>query len=606
MEGDPFFEPAGGLEFLFGVLWREADGSTSTSAFRAPDRDGESAALRAVRRPRHASGRKAFPDMHVYHYAAYEPSTLARLMGTHATREAEIDELLRGEVLVDLFQVVRQSLRAGVRVLLAEGDREALLHADCRRRSGNEAVVEFERWLDDGDPSALDGDRGLQRRGLPRDARASRLALEQRGEAEPSSTASRSRSGRRLSHVQAHEDPESSTRRHGSAMRCSPRAAEGDGRELAARLLEYHRREARPAWWWYLPPLLNDRRRASRRRRGARGPASGTARNPSGRSGRSSGHSGFPPQQHHFDEDDGGDDPHEDGTGWTVSAIDNATGTIALRRGKTKRDARLPTALVPGGPYPHGRTAGRAPPLGASMLAEDGRYPHLDGSSGAICRLGGSALQRSELDEQRALLDQLENTYLVVQGPPGSGKTYRGARLITHSPAQRKKVGIVAQSHKVIHNLLDEVEAAASEEGLEFKGMKKGDRLRSEHVKQGDVAECLDPEVTLVAGTAWLLAREELDGSLDTLVVDEAGQYSLADALAWGHQRVVSCCWATRFSLPKSRRACTRSEPARRVLEHLLAITTRSRRSAASFSTGRDGCIPTSAGSYRTPSMRDA
>ena len=67
--------------------------------------------------------------MHVYHYAAYEPSTLARLMGAHATREDEVDELLRGEVLVDLLQVVRQGLRAGVRVLLAEGDRAVLLHA---------------------------------------------------------------------------------------------------------------------------------------------------------------------------------------------------------------------------------------------------------------------------------------------------------------------------------------------------------------------------------------------------------------------------------------------------------------------------------------------
>src|SRR5438445_6092016 len=44
----------------------------------------------------------------------------------------------------------------------------------------------------------------------------------------------------------------------------------------------------------------------------------------------------------------------------------------------------------------------------------------------------------------------------------------------------------------------------------------------------------LDPEVTLVGRTAWLFARDELDGKLDTLVVDEAGQYSLADTIACG------------------------------------------------------------------------
>jgi uncharacterized protein len=52
-----------------------------------------------------------FPDLHVYHYAPYEPTALKRLMGLHATREDEIDHLLRNEVLVDLYAVVRQALR---------------------------------------------------------------------------------------------------------------------------------------------------------------------------------------------------------------------------------------------------------------------------------------------------------------------------------------------------------------------------------------------------------------------------------------------------------------------------------------------------------------
>jgi superfamily I DNA and/or RNA helicase len=70
---------------------------------------------------------------------------------------------------------------------------------------------------------------------------------------------------------------------------------------------------------------------------------------------------------------------------------------------------------------------------------------------------------------------------------------------------------------------------------LDFKGIKRGDHFESAHLKtSGSIAAVLDPEVTLVAGTAWLFAREELDGKLDTLVVDEAGQFSLADAIACG------------------------------------------------------------------------
>src|SRR5207245_8155173 len=107
------------------------------------------------------------------------------------------------------------------------------------------------------------------------------------------------------------------------------------------------------------------------------------------------------------------------------------------------------------------------------------------------------------------------------------GKTYRGARLITHLLAQGRKVGITAQSHTVIHNLLAEVERAAAEEGVDFKGIKRGDRWESVHVKtSGSIDAVLYPEVTLVAGTAWLFARNELDGKLDTLVVDEIGRAS--------------------------------------------------------------------------------
>ena len=57
---------------------------------------------------------KAYPDLHIYHFAPYEPAALKRLMGRYATREEELDLLLRGKRFVDLFAVVRQGLRASV------------------------------------------------------------------------------------------------------------------------------------------------------------------------------------------------------------------------------------------------------------------------------------------------------------------------------------------------------------------------------------------------------------------------------------------------------------------------------------------------------------
>src|SRR5205823_6376828 len=146
--------------------------------------------------------------------------------------------------------------------------------------------------------------------------------------------------------------------------------------------------------------------------------------------------------------------------------------------------------------------------LAASILGGDQRYLHLERLLRREPPLGGASLQRRELTEQRTLLDQLEDSYLVVQGPPGSGKTYRGARLITHLIRQRRKVGIVAQSHKVIQNLLEEFERAAYQESVNFRGIKHGDHCESDHAKPGDLADVLDDEVLLVAGTAWLHSRE--------------------------------------------------------------------------------------------------
>ncbi|MDQ3865793.1 MAG: TM0106 family RecB-like putative nuclease, partial [Actinomycetota bacterium] len=98
-EGDPWFEPGRGLEYLTGWIELDDEGEPRYHALWAHDRAGEKEAFErfvdhVVER------RRRFPGMHVYHYAPYERTALTRLMGEHATREEEIDDLLRGEVLV--------------------------------------------------------------------------------------------------------------------------------------------------------------------------------------------------------------------------------------------------------------------------------------------------------------------------------------------------------------------------------------------------------------------------------------------------------------------------------------------------------------------------
>ena len=212
---------------------------------------------------------------------------------------------------------------------------------------------------------------------------------------------------------------------------------------------------------------------------------------------------------------------------------------------------------------------------------------------------------------KRLVLD-LDRSHLVVQGPPGSGKTWTGARLIVHLLREGKRVGVTATSHKAIHNLLFEVERVAAREGVDFKGLKKstgsaesvftGARIES----SGELADFADPEVRLLAGTAWLFARAELDGTVDYLFVDEAGQVSLADALAVGTAArnvvllgdPVQLAQVTQGTHPPGR-AC-------RCSSTCSATRTRSRPTAASSSSARSASTRTWRASSRRRSTRAA
>jgi uncharacterized protein len=574
MEGDPFYDPTFQLEFLLGVLWREVDGSTTYRALWAQDREGERRAFEEFV-DLVDERKRLFPDMHVYHYGTYEPSTLARLMGMHATREERIDAFLRGEVFVDLLQVVRQGIRAGVESYSLKDVEQLFFTRRAEVSSGNEAMIEFERWLDDRDPSRLEAIAAYNEEDCLATLELREWLLARRPEAETQHGVSipflSPPEGR--PETETNEAPAETARLRDALL---AGAREGDGRELCAHLLEYHRREARPGWWWYYrrlrmtdEELTDDGEALGCLEHDGEEPLDLSIANPRARSLEWT--FTFPPQQHQFDDGDVGDDPREGGTRWHVSDVDNAAGLIRLRRSRELRDAPLPTSLVPDGPIGTRPQQAAMRRFAASLLAGDTRYPHLERLLRRERPLAGAVLQCRELADQRGLLDRLEGSYLVVQGPPGSGKTYRGARLITHLLAQGRKVGITAQSHKVIHNMLAEVERAAAEEGLDFKGIKRGDRWKSAHVKTSSaMSDVLDSEVRLVAGTAWLFARDELDGKLDTLVVDEAGQVSLADVLACGTSAKRLVLLGDPLQLAQVRQGVHPEGSGASVLEHIL------------------------------------
>jgi uncharacterized protein len=129
---------------------------------------------------------------------------------------------------------------------------------------------------------------------------------------------------------------------------------------------------------------------------------------------------------------------------------------------------------------------------------------------------------------------ELNNSYVAVQGPPGTGKTYLGSRLIRSLIDQGKRVGITAMSHSAVENLLEAVVRAPGTSELHAvkKSSKDSDGQPGEVTHVTSNADCANPYFNVVAGTTWLFASEAmLNNPVDVLVIDEAGQLSLADAV---------------------------------------------------------------------------
>jgi len=159
------------------------------------------------------------------------------------------------------------------------------------------------------------------------------------------------------------------------------------------------------------------------------------------------------------------------------------------------------------------------------------------------------------LKESFQAVESMDNSYLYFQGPPGVGKTHTAAHIIIELIKKSKKIGITANSHKVIFNLLDKIEELSSnKENKEFlfKGYHKGSSSDPEkkyengkfiknisgRVKvSGKYFDRMDLEfekmkADLFSGTAWCFSRLVCDQKLDYIFVDEAGQLTTADVLA--------------------------------------------------------------------------
>jgi uncharacterized protein len=357
---------------------------------------------------------------------------------------------------------------------------------------------------------------------------------------------------------------------------------------LMAQLVDYHRREDKPVWWAFFErrgmsaeELVEDAEAI-----GDLHPVEGTEPEVEKRSLIYT--LEFPVQEHRLYSGAEVIDPATGGGAGTIISVDDVAGRLELGRSRARADDPLPRALIPGRPYDTKRQRAALRRLARQVdnkgVTGAGPYralrdvlqcelPRVEGRKSGDPLQGASA----DLDQAKAIALGLEESYLFIQGPPGSGKTWTGARLIVHLMRAGKRVGVTANSHKAIHNLLEEVEHVARTEHFEFRGLKKssGDEeseFNGEFIESSDDNDDFPPsdDVKLIAGTAWLFAKEDMDQTLDHLFIDEAGQVALADALAVGTAVRNLVLLGDPLQLAQVSQGVHPNDAGASVLEHLL------------------------------------
>lgn len=566
-EGDPLWTVDGrewGLEYLWGVL-------TVTDEFHpfwAHDRASERQALLdflAMVRKR----LRRYPGMHIYHYAAYEKSTLLRLAGRYGVGENDVDDLLRNGILVDLYPLVRKSIRVGTENYSIKSLEPLYMGNELRDgevTTAADSITQYARYCALRDEGRADEAASVLKeiedynvydcrstRRL-RDwmmARAIEEGVPPRGPQPVSDGGA----------IEVADDIDRKLLKF-AGDGVEERTAEQQAVAMVAAARGFHKREDKPYWWahfdrvnnpvdewadnsdvfiaeraeivadWHQPPKA---RKPQRHVRLIGGIANGELCKDS--------YALYdPPAPARLT-----DDPDRRGFGTvTVVECDNPEApTEAIIVEKQPKDGdvfeQLPFALTPGPPI-------NTKPLQDS-IAETAAFvaaglPHLpvDAVTDVLLRrnprtLSGGPLRRTGViaDDITAALLDLDSSYLAVHGPPGTGKTFTSAeviaRLVNH---HHWRIGIVAQSHAVVENLFCDVLAAGVD------GERIGKKLNTVNMGWTDLT---NPEFAgfiethdgcVVGGTGWDFANSNKipRQALDLLVVEEAGQYSLANTIA--------------------------------------------------------------------------
>jgi uncharacterized protein len=579
-EGDPLYQEdeKWNLDYLFGYV----DENAKFEPIWAHNLAGEKAAMikfTDMLKERLAAN----PGMHVYHYAAYEKTHLLSLAARHGVAEDFIDDLLRKNILVDLYPIVRRAVLVGSQsyslkklepIFVTEAERKGVANAA-------DSVVEYANYCELVAAHKLD------------EAKSKLADIEQYNAYDCRSTLAlrnwlrdlANKNGVELKGSEAIELPKTAEEPVEplfiklmaliEGVDDADRTPDQTAVALAAAAIDFHRREDKSFWWAHFERLVapvedwqdtrnvfivdhaqldrewhkeTEKQSFRRHLKLFTTPAPGSkvsvtdevflvypsecleipeskSKTPGARRARS------------------------------VKVVEVLSDSIfvveeLVPKGGEPHDY-IPAAVTPGSPPGTVNIQNAIKAWGEQVLAS---YPNLERQP-ALDVLRRRAPLGRELDQiegeesveriTKALLEMTTGT-LAVQGPPGAGKSYNGGHVIAELVQKHGwKIGVVSQGHATIENLLRAVKKA----GLSPEHMAKASKSGTDLEKLAELPTTTwtpivntnygsfmaqHPEGFVVGGTVYEFVKTAnfVPGELDLLVIDEAGQFSLANTIA--------------------------------------------------------------------------
>ncbi len=485
-EGSPFAEH-GVQEYLIGYAARGPNGGLEYTPLWARTLEDERRAFERFMDVATAT-RERNPGAHIYHLAPYEPAALKRLMGRFATREVELDRLLRGGAFVDLHSAVRRSLDATSSATRIK-DLEPFFGYECEQELCEAAASRrlVEHALEAGElDDAFDAHCRIVERYNGEDCESAahlrdwlkelRAEAAGKGHAIPRSEPKDGEASEKISEL----DRALQALRDGLLrdVPADPAARSGEERArfLLAHMMEFHRREDKASWWdYYRVRALEESEHAEERRAIVGLEFLETVEAKAAPLQRYR----FPAQEldaRRGDEvyDSEGSEGAEGGKLGTVVDVSYAERTIDIK--KTKATATVHPSTVLLHSHVSSKTVreslmrfgehvlahGLAPraPYRAALDLLLRRPPPLAGAEVRLQREGETPVQAAE-----RLVVALDGHVLAIQGPPGTGKTYTGAKMICALRRRGLRVGVTAVSHHVVDNVLEEAMKEAEARG---------------------------------------------------------------------------------------------------------------------------------------------